>query len=409
MKAKHWLLFFAGLYLAVFGGLATIGGTGRGPLFLAFVCLIPFAAIAALFAVLFGLLFATIAFHELGHYLMGRAVKFHFYTVVVGPIGLRVQKDRVVPFRVKPARNGGYVVMMPPDDRNFGGRFALFIIGGPLFSLIWVGASMAIWPMFGYPILGRIPAGTSIESSMVHLLLSIWTLVAITVLISSLIPYTTKSGLSSDCLRLIQLARKDRGNQRILALLTLQRLTLSGVRVRDLPAETIRLATEIQDGTSSEMIALQFRWAYELTHDRRATEATLDRLLQIAARLNAALSEESRSSLAQIQALQAVFIRHDPDSGEALLAQAKSSTPTALASRATLSAGIAAIRRSPELKAKIDAASQAVETASATTSISYDWEREWLDNMAKGWPPMAESPDAKPPMVQPPVAYPRST
>lgn len=384
MKAKHWGLLAAGLYVATFTVLASTGATPAAPL--ALVSLIPLTAILLLAAALAFVIFGAIAVHELGHFLFGKMVKFEFIATVVGPFGLRMDKGRPAPFRVRPSYGGGYVIMHPLDEHRFVVRYALFILGGPLFSLLSLGLLLLIWHLSGIPISRDFPVGLSGGGKILHFLFGLSTVVAFTTILSSLAPYVSKSGTSSDGMKLIELAKRDGKSPRLFALMTLTRLYLSGTRVRDFPLETIRTANSIQDDSVSELLALQIRWAYELTHDRPQTADTLDQIVSLAGRVGKGVAPAWRNSISRIQATQAIFIRHDAEDGAQHLVGLPSENPHTEASTAVLCAGIAALRQETDLVAKVEAARSAIAAGSKTTSMSFDWELEWLEAMIQGWP-----------------------
>jgi len=61
-------------------------------------------------------------------------------------------------------------------------------------------------------------------------------------------------------------------------------------------------------------------------------------------------------------------------------------SPLATSSNAILGAAVAALRQDTDLYEMIAKAHEAMAAAEQTTSISFDWEREWLEAIAQGWP-----------------------
>ena len=101
--------------------------------------------------------FSSIALHELGHLLAGKAVGFQFSFYIVGP--LRVESTprgalRVV-YNLDLQTWGGLCGMAPGDSTNVARKFAFFVAGGPLMSLlggvVFGGLGLILRPTFPLP------------------------------------------------------------------------------------------------------------------------------------------------------------------------------------------------------------------------------------------------------------------
>lgn len=81
--------------------------------------------------------FITIAFHELGHVFAGLSQKFKFRLMTVGPFMFEKELDKII-FKWNTNVNtfGGLALCLPEDQVNLIKRYAIFIAGGPLASIL---------------------------------------------------------------------------------------------------------------------------------------------------------------------------------------------------------------------------------------------------------------------------------
>lgn len=348
------------------------------------LALAAFIPVLILFIGFFGLL--PVAVHELGHYLAGRSVGFDFVTFVVGPFGIREQKGRRVPYRVRPAPMGGYVAMLPPDEIDLVPRFRRFIVGGPLASLLWIVVVFGLWKLSGLPFVlpfTDVPERLSAGARFALMGFQVSAYAAIAMLLGTLIPQRIKSmgGLPNDMLRLIELRRDGPEARRMIALLILYRQLMSGTRARDLAPHLIADATAVQDDSTDELSGLQLRWAYELNHDLAGIEPTARRHAELLEKLKQKLPAEWQASGTLLQAEHALIVRKDAEAARSLLETADHPHPQIAAARATLAAALAAHDGNPDLTELIADARKAIVDAQTTSNISWDWELELLDGL----------------------------
>lgn len=125
----------------------------NGPLFaLKVVALFTVIPLGLVMAIL-GVLIAIVGVHELGHYIAGRLVGLRFYSLKVGPFLWQNTGSRVrFSYEKTSQLAGGYAAMGPTDQENLLRKHRLFILGGPIASLllvalIWVGLPWqhALW------------------------------------------------------------------------------------------------------------------------------------------------------------------------------------------------------------------------------------------------------------------------
>lgn len=90
-----------------------------------------------LIPLLFLSMLGVIALHELGHISGGWISGFHFQMLTVGPFAwLREGKKIVFRWNTNLNAYGGLALSLPQDAKNLVKRFLIFILGGPLSSLI---------------------------------------------------------------------------------------------------------------------------------------------------------------------------------------------------------------------------------------------------------------------------------
>ena len=81
--------------------------------------------------------FIVIGFHELGHVFAGLSQNFNFMLLTVGPLMFEKVSDKVV-FKWNTNVNtfGGLALCLPEDQINLAKRYAFFVAGGPLASML---------------------------------------------------------------------------------------------------------------------------------------------------------------------------------------------------------------------------------------------------------------------------------
>jgi hypothetical protein len=87
----------------------------------------------------------TIAIHELGHLLTGLAVKFRFRLISIGPVMFE-REQNTLRFKWNTNFNtyGGVALCLPTNQAQLTRRFALFVAGGPVASLVWGVITLAL-------------------------------------------------------------------------------------------------------------------------------------------------------------------------------------------------------------------------------------------------------------------------
>ena len=389
-KARPWLLaaltaflVIAGIVWALTGSLGLALLTGAGSV-VAFALLFLIIGLVFLVALLPGILF-----HELGHYVAGRAVGFRFHTFVAGPFGWRVEGARTVRYRVRPIRLNGFVSMTPQGEDGLVRRYFVFILGGPVASLLWTFLVFVGWRWSGIPLVFDVPSGSGATTLFVALFAFYALLSTVILLPGTLLPFRVKrmGGIPTDMLWLILLARGGPLAERLVAVTNLFRLLLSGTPVRDLPADQIEAGTRLNDGTQEEMLAQGIRWAHAFERNPAVAEKAIRRHREIFERHQVGMLEPWRSSAKVLQAENAARVERSPEAARAWSEGIGENPPaTLLTSIAVVRAGIACLEGDVERENFIDAAERAVVGAEKLGGFDWSMSQEWLAEMRRGWP-----------------------
>jgi peptidase M50-like protein len=191
-----------------------------------------------------GALWAALTTHELGHVIAGRSQRFVFQFLAVGPLWVERSPDGgyAVRFNRSPVAWGGRTRMHPTDAERLVHRYAVFVAGGPIASAF---LALAAW---GVGVLWPQGVGENFFAPLAVLSLA--------VAIGTAQPFGSGGGFASDggALRTL-LGGGDRA-ERAAALLALAGALVTGVRPRDLPAETVGRALVPSDGSLEELMAL---------------------------------------------------------------------------------------------------------------------------------------------------------
>jgi hypothetical protein len=144
--------------------------------------------------------FITIAFHELGHVFAGVSQNFKFRLFTVGPFMFEKELDKII-FKWNTNFNtfGGLALCLPQDQVNLTKRYAIFVAGGPLASLI-LGVLTAA-PLLLIDFDRNHPAGYLFDFFL--FLLSMMTFC---IAVATLLPYHT-GGFTSDGGKMLTLLR----------------------------------------------------------------------------------------------------------------------------------------------------------------------------------------------------------
>ncbi|MCB9421475.1 MAG: hypothetical protein H6667_16850 [Ardenticatenaceae bacterium] len=210
-------------------------------------------------AVLLSLLLTT-TIHELGHLLAGKLVGLRFHLLIIGPLRLSRENGRLsLGWQRGSAFFNGLTSSIPYDNRDLSRRLLIFILGGPLASLVQ--ALLAGWLFFHWradvSFINNITWAAE-SAALLAILGAIYFL-------SALKPGSTYSGQPADGGRLISLLRRGPEAERWCALAALDGADQRGQRPRDWDESLIRQALQgfdhTQDGQNARLLAYQ--WALD--------------------------------------------------------------------------------------------------------------------------------------------------
>ncbi len=250
----HWLrsLLVFGLFLAAGAFLGTgigrfLNGIGfqRGFLARLDLVLLPFWLLALVAVICF---FLAITFHELGHALGGRLVGFRFYLLVVGPVLLIRQGERIhLRLNRSLSGAGGLTASLPVDQHKIDRRYGLVVLSGPLTSL-FLGA-LGLWAACGLPI--QNPGSPWL--SLTFFALFCFGLMNLLLFLVTVIPYRY-AGLDSDGAQLLDLLWGGTRTERKKRLLAFTAQSWSGVRPRDWDAANLQCLLELRSGLPEDAL-----------------------------------------------------------------------------------------------------------------------------------------------------------
>lgn len=210
-----------------------------------------------LLSIVFSYLFA-LAFHEAGHLIAGWAVGFEFRRVSVSLLTI-VRGNGRLRFQLSPWSHClfGFASMLPKDDVDIERRYARFVWGGPIASLLLCGVALAIYGSA----LTAMPNQGFMQGWMVPYALDFfWVCVAIAA--GSLIPHELSVGLGSDMKQIQMLREETDKTARMLCQMVLERIILGPDRPRDWPAHLLAKVQNPRDGSSNHA------WAFFMTYYR---------------------------------------------------------------------------------------------------------------------------------------------
>ena len=205
-------------------------------------------------------LFLTTAIHELGHLLAGKLAGLRFHLLIIGPLRL-IRKDGQLHlgWHKSSAIFNGLTGSIPDDNRNLPRRLLIFMLGGPLASLVQLllaGSLFFRWQTDVYFINNVAWAVEGIA------LLAVFGAIYF---LSSIKPGAYYNGQPADGGRIASLLRGGPAAERWCALAALYGADQRGQRPRDWDEALIHQALQgfdhTQDGQNARLLAYQ--WALD--------------------------------------------------------------------------------------------------------------------------------------------------
>ncbi|MFO7537653.1 MAG: M50 family metallopeptidase [Chloroflexota bacterium] len=238
-------------------------------------------------------LYVAVALHEVGHALGGKVAGYHLVFLIVGPLRLGREiggwRLRLLPQNI--FSFSGWAYSVPTQRDGWRWRRLLFILGGPLASLLLAFAVIGL----------RLIWQDAVISPSVALALHFMTFAAIAVLPFSIIPLVIR-GIRNDALLFIDTLRihgEQARRQQALAWLLAQ--AFQGKRSRDTDTAVLSEALYPADGSPEESLASIWGYYHELDRQRPYQAAAyLDRALSI-------LQQEPQPALRSLCAMDAAF------------------------------------------------------------------------------------------------------
>ena len=217
----------------------------------------------------YGILWASIIVHELGHLLVALAVDMRISHVRLGPIEF-VREGQRFRMRIKwSSTTPGFVIPLPEHGRDLRRRLFLIIAAGPLTNLL-VGSLLFVIFFLANESSGLGPIGTIHPARipwMPQTLTLGWVVMAgilnLMLGFHNLIP-SNAGGLMTDGGQLANLLRGDNSGTRSMYLLALAALSQKGVRPRDWDRSIIEEMLDFRDGSASDVSAALYAYYHAL-------------------------------------------------------------------------------------------------------------------------------------------------
>ncbi|HMP29997.1 MAG TPA: M50 family metallopeptidase [Saprospiraceae bacterium] len=207
---------------------------------------IPSNFIWVLFLLILPIYLLAIAVHEAGHALAGVSQNFDFTMYLVGPFMFE-KGDGKWSFKWNKGFNlsGGLVLCLPKDTVNIVNRFIIFVLGGPLTSLIAALGSFGI-----YLLIGGSNEGKGYFVNALSLSLLLFTALSFIVFLMTIIPVNA-NGFHTDGARFLRLVKGGTTGKLESLILTIISKVMGGIRPKNYDTNEIveakQLANELKD------------------------------------------------------------------------------------------------------------------------------------------------------------------
>jgi hypothetical protein len=204
--------------------------------------------------------------HEVGHLIGGWLVGFRFSFVTVGPLKIAREGGKIrLGFLNARSLPPGMAASRPTDSRDLRRRMVIMIAGGPAASLLLALLSLEGILLLGHTWLGIESLATTIYSFVFFIL--------------TIVPCHSR-GMASDGAQLLVLARGGAAAERHCAIAALAGMSVAGTRGRDLPAELVKAATGLPDGSGRDAVGAMLAYYWSLDREEIAgAGGYLDRAL----------------------------------------------------------------------------------------------------------------------------------
>jgi hypothetical protein len=261
------------------------------------------------------------AIHEFGHVLAGLAVKYEFESIQIGGMTLAKLDRRFTLKASATPISGGLARMHPPDGKPSLRAFRVFVIGGPLASLL----ESVVWMDFYPRNWERVGHGTA--SVLTACLIGICGITAVGTFLGSLTA-STANGFSSDRVQLWRSWKQPEMTIRNLAIAKIYHSVELGLLARVWNADCMEALAHPEDGSWDELYARYFRYYwYADLGDNVGAWAELCRASDLCRALGPASGEFAQILLSE-QIFAAAWLRKDVDLAKSIPAMEVSEDET---------------------------------------------------------------------------------
>jgi hypothetical protein len=201
----------------------------------------------------------VLGIHEWGHVLGGQLSGFRFAMLVVGPLQVLREGDRiVVGLNKNMSLVGGVASAVPTgNERDIQGAMMRLVSGGPV-------ASLVLAFLAGLPFLAAKLFSIPAPHGFLALFLGATCAASFLIFVGTAIPYHANH-FYSDGARVLMLRKRGKEGERWCALAILAGAMMNSTRPRDLKAEYIQSALAMPDKTVDDLSAhiLSYQWALD--------------------------------------------------------------------------------------------------------------------------------------------------
>lgn len=221
--------------------------------------------------------------HELGHLVAGQIAGFRFLSLAMGPLEIRRDAGKLR-FARAPLLGGvaGYVRMVPGPTDRLDRRLRLYILGGPIASLLYAFLAYGLF-LAARPWSAR---GAPIGAYFGYLAALCLLVMALAIVPGALLPFTTRSGTPTDMKMLFQLSSSTPEQARMVAYFQHMKEVHGNVRPREWTRSFLDGSRFPEDGSDAHVRALLMLYYHSLDQgDLGAARSFVDLALPHAEKL----------------------------------------------------------------------------------------------------------------------------
>jgi hypothetical protein len=206
--------------------------------------------------------FLVVGFHEAGHAIAGRWVKFDFRMYVVGPLMWDKEESG---WKFKWNKNvnlsGGMVICLPTTSENLAKRFSIYALGGPAASLVLTLLAFAI-----HQLLSFVNTGYSTILNMAGSVFGLMSFLSLMIFVLTIVPLHT-GGFYSDGARALRFLRGGDTSRFEILLMKVISSSSGGIRPRQLSAADLHEAVALGNKLDAPMKVYLLYYLYQFALD----------------------------------------------------------------------------------------------------------------------------------------------